>query len=43
MLEVTNVIISAAPVSPAKLKAKGKGKGKEKAMATVVGAGLTEK
>jgi hypothetical protein len=38
MLEVTNVI-SAAPVPPGKAKSKGKGK----AMATVVGAGFTEK
>jgi hypothetical protein len=41
MLEVTNVIISAAPVPPGKVNGKGKGKGK--AMATVVGAGFTEK
>jgi hypothetical protein len=37
MLEVTNVAISAAPVPPGKVIGKGK------AVATIVGAGFTEK
>jgi hypothetical protein len=44
MLDVTNVVISesTAPVVPPG-KVGGKGKGKEKALATIVGAGFTEK
>ena len=41
MLEVTNIVIPAAREPQVKVKAKGKGKGK--AIATVVGAGFTEK